>query len=58
MDNIAKREGSILGAKIRSLGKALYSKRSRERREVQKTHNEQQGLEEEIQWRPKEDRSV
>ena len=49
MDNIAKREGNILGAKIRSLGKALYSERSRERREVQKTHNEQQGLEEEIQ---------
>ena len=58
MDKIAQREESSLGAKIRSLGSPDIQGESRERREVQKIHNEQQGREEEIQSRPEEDSSV
>ena len=41
MDKIAQREESSLGAQIRSLGSPDIQGESRERREVQKTHNEQ-----------------
>ena len=54
MDKIAQREESSLGAQIISLGSPDIQGESRERREVQKTHNEQQGREKEIQWRPEE----
>ena len=54
MDKIVQREESSLGAQIRSLGSPDIQGESRDRREVQKTHNEQQGREEDIQWRSEE----